>query len=209
MTAIESRLAAVERQLRFHRLVTAGLLVAVVALVGYGATEGVPEVIRAKRFVATNDEGKTVFEAGADYNEHGGLVVFSKDGENPILWIQATSGGDGMLTVSNKEGKFIFETRADPNGGRLVIHAKDGTPAVSVGVGSQVGGGGLAILNANGEVAVVARADSSGGNLSVFNSTNDPRAFPRAVVQAFADRYGMGYLGVFDRQGKGRTLTPR
>jgi hypothetical protein len=42
-----------------------------------------------------------------------------------------------------------------------------------------------------------------GGAIAVYNKTGD------AVVQAVADEYGMGYVGAFDRQGEGRTLTPR
>ena len=42
-----------------------------------------------------------------------------------------------------------------------------------------------------------------GGGLLIYNKGGDE------VVQAYADDYGHGYLGVFDRNGKGRTLTPR
>lgn len=60
MSSTESRLAAIERQLRFHRAVIAALLVALVALVGYGATEGVPDEIRARKFVVVNKKGRVV-----------------------------------------------------------------------------------------------------------------------------------------------------
>ncbi len=42
-----------------------------------------------------------------------------------------------------------------------------------------------------------------GGTVIVRNRTGEQ------VVQIHADEYGMGAVGVFDREGKGRTLTPR
>ena len=60
MNSIDSRLASVERQLNFQRLVIVGLLISVVVLVGYGAREEVPDEIRARKFVVVNDDGKEV-----------------------------------------------------------------------------------------------------------------------------------------------------
>jgi hypothetical protein len=135
MSTIESRLATVERQLRFNRLVIAGLLVALVALVGYGATKGVPDVIRAKRFEVVNETGTDM----ADVDSYQGV---------------------GLFVVYNKDGDIGAEMD---------------------GVGTTDGGGGVYIFNKTGQ----------------------------KVVQAYADAYGMGYVGAFDRHGRGRTLTPR
>ena len=63
MSSTESRLAAVERQLRFHRAVIATLLVALVALVGYGATERVPEEILQPRIWFQNKQRTDTYDA--------------------------------------------------------------------------------------------------------------------------------------------------
>ncbi len=60
MNAFEFRLAKIERQLRSQRTIIAGLLIALAALMGYGASEGIPDVIRARKFVAVNEEGREV-----------------------------------------------------------------------------------------------------------------------------------------------------
>jgi hypothetical protein len=64
----------------------------------------------------------------------------------------------------------------------------------------------LTIKNKEGKFRVVIIGtfpSGGGGGMVVFNKTGEE------VVQVFADEYGMGYVGAFDRQGKGRTLTPR
>jgi hypothetical protein len=38
--------------------------------------------------------------------------------------------------------------------------------------------------------------------MRILNETDE------AVVQIFADEYGNGYVGAFNRKGKGRTLQP-
>jgi hypothetical protein len=42
-----------------------------------------------------------------------------------------------------------------------------------------------------------------GAWIQIYNNTGE------VVVQAGVDDYGMGYVGAFNRQGKGPTLTPR
>ena len=41
-----------------------------------------------------------------------------------------------------------------------------------------------------------------GGYFSLRNKSGDE------VIQAYADEYGHGYLGVFNRDGKGRVIRP-
>jgi len=41
-----------------------------------------------------------------------------------------------------------------------------------------------------------------GGAIAVKNKTSEE------VCQIYADAYGNGYIGAFNRKGKGRTLTP-
>lgn len=75
MPSAESRLAAVERQLRIHRAVIAGLLV------GYGATEGVPEVVRARKFEAIDLNGviASTLDAGGLEVTQVERSLFNKD----------------------------------------------------------------------------------------------------------------------------------
>ena len=47
------------------------------------------------------------------------------------------------------------------------------------------------------------RRGDDGGALVISNKEGDP------IIQASADDFGHGYIGVFDRNGNGRMLKPR
>ena len=63
-------------------------------------------------------------------------------------------------------------------------------------------GGGLVFLKAQGKHVISLGASDAGGALHIANFLGD------TVVDVHADEYGMGYVGVFNRLGKGRTLEP-
>ena len=54
----------------------------------------------------------------------------------------------------------------------------------------------------NGKGLVALSASDSGGMISVYNRTGEE------IVEMRADEYGNGYIGSWDRKGKGRTLQP-
>ena len=54
-----------------------------------------------------------------------------------------------------------------------------------------------------GKQLVAVEVTEHGGELTFFNTGGDD------LVRVYADDYGHGYIGVWDRNGKGRTLTPR
>jgi hypothetical protein len=225
MTTIELRLAAVERQLRFHRPVIAGLLVALVALVGYGAMEGVPDVIRAREFSVVNQqgidvlvaradsdgagvftvstkEGRTAFGVAVGLGGGGGLAVFNRDGR--WIWqVGSDSGGSGTLSLAGANGRPMFHVLAPTRGGgALSLYNNDGS-AILQSFPNSNGGGSLGIDDSRGINGLHLGAAEDGGYLRISNRTGE------TVVSANADEYGMGYVGAFDREGKGRTLTPR
>jgi hypothetical protein len=160
MSTIKSRLAVVERQLRWQRAVIAGLLVALVALVGYGATKGVPDVIRSREFVVVNDKGK------------------------PVLVLKPTNDG-GAIASLNEQGYPIFAL--GPNNrkaGSLLLASWTYPSLASVEIHGQAPQGG-------------------GGSIVVKNGLG------KEVVRISSSEQGKGFVGVFDSQGKGRTLTPK
>lgn len=203
MHSVETRLAAVERQLRFQRAVIAGLLVALVALVGYGATEGVPDVIRAREFEVVNEKGQVVVQAVADSNHSGigRLRLFNAAGG---VGTDLDMYGLTVTDVFTKEKRIILD--GSPGGARLVLGPDGKTKGRTIGLfagGRDSAGGYLGLYSRTGELVVRAMAQENGGSLSVYNKTGE------RVVEAGADEYGLGRIGVFDREGKGRTLTPR
>jgi hypothetical protein len=183
MTTVQ-RLAAVERQLCFHRAVITGLLIALVAFVGYGATQALPEVIQAKRFEVLNDEGRIMVVLNSW--EHGGQVsTFSAEGQHhPLVMLTYTSTGEGHIIVGNRDGRNLATLGANVSGnGVLTVSRKDGVQGVTVqGKNTTGGGGAVLVSNKTGHIVGIMAADED----------------------------GLGWLGVYDPEGNTyRKLAPK
>ena len=186
MSSTESRLAAVERQLRFHRAVIAALLVALVALMGYGATEGVPDVIRARSFVVLNEKDQEVVNIGSEI-VGGKLIVKSSDGKPAIVMFPIPVGG-GMIAILDKNG--IRRVGLSVVGLISGLTINDNNNDILLSISSVKKG--LTWITIRG-----------GGKFSIYNDNG------YEVVRAYSNEKGDGSVIVGDRQGKGRTLTPR
>lgn len=203
MPTIDSRLAAVENQLRFQRTIIAGLLIALVALVGYGASEGIPDVIRARKFVVVSEEGREVVVIKS-WKYGGWFQIKSSDGIKSTHLLSHDGKGLGRLDIKNKEGKNIFFVGADVVGnGAVSLNNKEGKGIITLGF-TVTDNGHLVVKSREGKGKVMIQGGSDdGGSLIIYNKTGEE------VVQVYADDYGMGYVGVFDRKGEGRVLKPR
>jgi hypothetical protein len=210
MSNIESRLAATERQLRFHRAVIAGLLVALIALVSYGATEGVPEVIRAKSIQAESlvvlyEDGSELAFVGQNPAKQAMMRLSgraTKAGHQGMAWMGMNSDGHAGITLNPSIGGIFpttirFESFA--NGYPHISLLKPSTLSVDDLVKPDP----LPVRTLVSLGAASIQDELTGGGVYVYNKTGEN------VVQLLADEYGMGFVGAFDRQGKGRTLTPR
>jgi hypothetical protein len=148
--------------------VIAGLLVALVALVSYGAMEGMPDEIRAKRLFIQD-----VLFVGDRSHEY--LLVGAEQDKGFTL--VAGSGGRAIVAIARK--------KSEPDSYSANLYEMPLNYWQQGGIRVQIAG------------------RESGGTILISNKTGEE------VVQLYADEYGMGYVGAFDRQGKGRTLQPR
>ncbi len=108
MTSIESRLASVERQLRFQRAIIVFLLIALLAFVGFGALGSVPTLIRAKRFEVVDKDGNVVARLGHFHRGSGALEIFTREGE--VMVIASALSDSGYLKIYREKGEVIFTT---------------------------------------------------------------------------------------------------
>ncbi len=106
---MEKRLARLERQCSWYRtlFVLAGVMM--VALLTYGATKPIPDVIRAKRFEAVNDNGR-VGAVMASFRGHGDGVfrAFNRAGVE-VFYAGSSRTGDGRIEVKTKKGEITEE----------------------------------------------------------------------------------------------------
>ena len=62
--------------------------------------------------------------------------------------------------------------------------------------------GSVKTLGPNGKELVALGTSDNGGVINVVNKTGE------TVVQMYADEYGNGLVGAYNRKGRGRTLQP-
>ncbi len=119
---METRLALLEREVRRARRMTVLLLIALAALVGYGAGETVPEVVRAKRFELVDGAGRPLV-ALRSTSQGGAIGVFSRSG-NLAAVLTADETGGGLLNVASGRGGngvLVLGSNADGTGGALTV----------------------------------------------------------------------------------------
>jgi hypothetical protein len=86
-----------------------------------------------------------------------------------------------LMSVNNLKGDEVISFGADDEGnGNIVIKSATGEDRIFFGHGE---------LN-------------SGGMIMVYNKTGE------VIAQMYADEYGNGLVGAFNRKGKGRMLQP-
>ncbi len=105
--------------------------------------------------------------------------------------------------MHQKDGQFDLVV-ADSVMARTIFVANDDDNFV-VSLGANDAGDGMVVTqSAQGKemVRLGGSADGNGGMINVFNKTGED------IVQMYADEYGNGVVGVYNRKGMGRTLQP-
>ena len=104
----EQRIDKLEQQCRLYRnlFILAGLML--VALIGYGAVESIPNIIRAKRFEVIDKDGNVVARLGHYHRGSGSLEILTREG---AVVIEASAlRGNGLLKVYRENGEVILTT---------------------------------------------------------------------------------------------------
>ena len=105
---MENRIEKLERQCRWFRnlFILAGLVV--MAMIGFGAAESIPNNIRAKRFEVIDKDGNVVARVGHYHRGSGSLEILTREG---AVVIEASAlRGNGLLKVSRENGEVILTT---------------------------------------------------------------------------------------------------
>ena len=96
-----------------------------------------------------------------------------------MIYAGTGSTGNGQLRVKSKTGQDMSFAGADTDGnGQLTVGSKTGKDLIYAG----------------------ATTSGNGFLFEGFNKTGE------GVVQLYADEYGNGVVGAYNRKGKGRTL---
>ncbi|MFA6111861.1 MAG: hypothetical protein WDA75_24125, partial [Candidatus Latescibacterota bacterium] len=130
--------------------------------------------------------------------------IFARNAQGEIAAALGVDDHDnGLLQVYTREGKDLVVARIDTSGnGQLRLYSREGRDLVLLGAGGS-GGGQLGLFAGSGQEQARLTAGANGGWLNIWNERGDD------VVQVYADEYGQGYIGVWDRTGNGKAMTPR
>lgn len=124
-----------------------------------------------------------------------------------VAVVGATTG-DGVirgreLVLYDDEGRlFALFGRNDLGSGGLVIYNEVGKAVVDLGYARRTGEGVLFLNSKDGGRRTMIGGDENGFFFSGANKTGE------TVVELHTSDYGNGFIGVWDRKGKGRTLAP-
>ena len=220
---IEQRLTDLERSVRLWRGVTLGLLLALVVGVTVPACQqDVVEELWCRALYVVDEKGAPRIRMGV--TESGpGLFLFDEEGKSRIsLRISEDNRGLYLFDEKGKKriGLGVDETRAglgifdEKEAVRAMLTVFEGNPRLNlydergtsrIGLVVLRNNPGLGISDEKGEVRVGlfgADDEDNGGLVVVLNKTDEE------AVRLFADEYGNGVVGAYNRKGKGRTLKP-
>lgn len=159
--------------------------------------------------IAYGPEGNDLLHLSA--SEYGGHVSV-KGAKDPgdddadgktVVSLGVTDAGEGLISTYGADGKALVRLMPTIYGsGSVSTYSAEGNVLVTL-TSTEGGNGSISTHSADGKDLIFLTGSDGGGSLHVFNKTGE------RVVDIFADEYGMGYVGAFDRQGKGRTLQPK
>ena len=110
------------------------------------------------------------------------------------------------IKIIDDKGKTRIDISTDFGSGRIIMEEKisNGVLLTRMSVNGFETNGSIRIKSfKTGKQLIIFGENNNGGIIKINNKTGED------VVVMMADEYGMGSVGAFDRQGKGRTLTPR
>jgi len=188
MNTIESRITALERQLRSLLVMMAGVLVVLVALLAYGATDGILDEIRTRKLIVVSKSGQEVVKL--ESGKFGGYLTIGNNDGQPSILLSALPLSAGLVALLDASGTPRVQMSIDPTArtGSLRFTDEDGNILLSVMSGLK-GRSYLHIRN--------------GGEFSILNDNG------KEVVRVFSDDSGDGAVIVGNRNGRSRVLSAR
>lgn len=200
MTAIERRLASLERTTRIQRAGLAGLgaVLGIVLLTGAYPQAPAADVIRAEGFEVVDGEGRVVVAIGSD--EDGGLLTVRNHQEATYMMLTTDQDG-GLLIIRNRHDQPVMSAYADDDGGAVLVKNALGRDIVLLASDST--GRGLLNLRDHAEkVTVVMGSDPDGGFVEIRDKVESPALFAGVLEN------GSGTVFTLDTRGNRLWTSP-
>jgi hypothetical protein len=114
---IIARIERLERTNRRYRRALLAMAAGIVAIGSLAFEQGIPDVVRARRFEVVDSSGASLTELGSDI-VGGRVTVRRREGGGALLFTNSDGGALGLI---NAEGHVPFRAGLSPKGGLMVI----------------------------------------------------------------------------------------
>ena len=105
-------------------------------------------------------------------------VYTNNDAGDRVVILDANDAGDGFVWTKSAKGEYLIALNSTQMGGTVRTYQRNGKRLVDLST------------------------TENGGMIEVTNKTGE------GIVQMYADEYGNGVVGSWNRKGEGRTLQP-
>jgi hypothetical protein len=197
--SLEHRIAQLEKNIRFYRVVFTGFIIVSAAAVSmsFRSKTPVPDVVQAKAFQVVDDAGNVLVEINKE-DGNGQLSTYSPTGTR-LVSLFTSDAGCGAINTFNYDGKAIFKvTNTAGGGGYMALFNNDKKEIAELGVtdmGSGYfrindntgnkqawitytkGGGGYFSLSNNGNETIRLSTADVGGRIGIYNDYNTRIAY--------------------------------
>jgi hypothetical protein len=178
---IEQRMDQLEKR---NKRLTVGLTMmavvvcAVVTMAAMDQKISTFDTVMARRIYVKNDAGQIIVGLSAN-DDDGGLVTTMSAKGKKLVDLNATDNDNGMVSTYQPNGKTLVMLGATTSGKGTVT-----------------------TYQPNGKLLVELGASDNGGVVDVLNKTGE------SIANMYADEYGNGVVGAWNRKGKGKKLQP-
>jgi hypothetical protein len=195
MTNLETRVASLEKSIRFYQFLLSGIvLIALAFTVTSFKNNQVPEKITAKAFEVVDANGKVLVSLSS-YNGNGSVTTYDKNG-NYLVDILSNTSGFGNINLYDGKGKTTMQLyNVKGGGGALAIKNKDGKDAVMLSLMTS-GSGHISMNNAVGNPLIwLGETLEKNADLKMYNNSG------RQTLRMASTNVSDGSIECYSNQG--------
>lgn len=173
-TTMETRMAKMERSLRFYRSIflLSTLVIAFFVISAFKDKQSAPDRLQAKAFEVVDDYGNVLVKLGA-YKNAGVITTYTDRGKELVDILKNVDGNGAIVGFNSSEAIAYRLTGTTSGGGVLDIYNSNGKEVVYAGPTSS-NGGLITIYNASGnQIVTTGQTAEQNGVINIYNRNNN------------------------------------
>ena len=169
-TTMETRMAKMERSLRFYRSIflLSTLVIAFLSISAFKDKQSAPDRLQAKAFEVVDDYGNVLVKLGA-YKNAGVITTYTDRGKELVDILKNVDGNGAIVGFNSSEAIAYRLTGTTSGGGVMDIYNSLGKEVVYAGPTSS-NGGLITIYNASGnQIVTTGQTAEQNGVINIYN----------------------------------------